>query len=200
MRGRGVDVVFVPGLDDIYPDGPANTQVISAGLMGEVLEGTHRPGHFDGVLTVVNMLFEIVAPNVSVFGRKDAQQLVLVEDMVRERGLGVRIIRGEIVRDLDGLALSSRNVYLTPEQRRQALVLSQQLMAISSSSRPDTALSEAQALIESTEDVELDYLESVSPQTLQPRDLVKGQDMMVVGAVRVGSTRLLDNVWRENNA
>lgn len=200
VEGHGVDVVFVPGLDDIYPTGPANAEVISAGPMGEVWEGAHRPGHFDGVLTVVNRLFEIVSPDVAVFGKKDAQQLVLVEDMVRQRGLAVRIIRGEIVRDADGLALSSRNVYLTPEQRQQALVLSQQLMAISSSSRPDTALSEAQALIESTEGVELDYLESVSPQTLQPRDLVAGEDMMVVGAVRVGSTRLLDNVWRENNA
>lgn len=198
LESRGVDVVFVPVLDDVYPAGPSGTEVISAGSMGDVLEGKFRPGHFDGVLTVVNRLFEIVGPDVAVFGKKDAQQLVLIEEMVRQRGLGIRIIRGDIVRDSDGLALSSRNVYLTSDQRAQALVLPQQLQVISDSSHPDIAIDEARWVIQSTPGVELDYLEGVSPVTFQPSSIDSAESVLIVGVVRVGSTRLLDNLWWED--
>ena len=195
LTGHGVDVVFVPTVHDIYPEGPGATPTISAGPMGEVLEGAIRPGHFDGVLTVVRRLFQLVGCDVAVFGKKDAQQLVLIEKMVRDQGLPVEILRGDIVRDADGLALSSRNVYLTPEQRQQALALSRELRRLRHSQHPLDALLQARQAIVATEDVDLDYLEAVSSESLRPWSEDPSGQMLIVGAIRVGSTRLIDNVW-----
>ncbi len=198
--GRGVDVVFVPGVDDVYPDGPSATATISAGAMGEVLEGAIRPGHFDGVLTVVKRLFDLVGCDAAVFGKKDAQQLVLIEKMVRDHNLPVTIARGDIVRDRDALALSSRNIYLTPDQRQQALVLSTQLHHLATSNKPLEQLVKARAAISQTVGVELDYLEAVSSETLQPWQENSPGQMVIVGAIRVGTTRLIDNVWWQTDA
>lgn len=195
LTDRGVDVVFTPGLSDIYPLGPENTPTVSAGKIGDMFEGEHRPGHFDGVLTVVARLFQLVSCDVAVFGKKDAQQLIAIEQMVARDGLPVRILRGDIVRDDDGLALSSRNVYLTPEGRAHALILHRELNAIRDATDPLERINQARDTVREAPGVELDYLEAVSGDTFTPwRDNPTGE-MVVVGAIRVGTTRLLDNVW-----
>ncbi|AVG23047.1 pantoate--beta-alanine ligase [Pontimonas salivibrio] len=201
LRHSGVDVVFTPGLSDIYPDGPENTPTLSAGEIGDVFEGEHRPGHFDGVLTVVARLFQLVACDVAVFGKKDAQQLIAIEQMVAREGFPVKIIRGDIVRDDDGLALSSRNVYLTPEGRADALILQRELRAIENASNttdPTDSLErikQARQVLREAPGIELDYLEAVSSDTFTPWEQHPTGEMVVVGAIRVGTTRLLDNVW-----
>ncbi|MGW2824370.1 pantoate--beta-alanine ligase [Streptomyces sp. NPDC001443] len=124
----GADVVFAPSVDEVYPGGEPQVR-IGAGPMGERLEGATRPGHFDGVLTVVGKLLHLTRPDVALFGQKDAQQLALVRRMVRDLNFGIEIVGVPTVREEDGLALSSRNRYLSPEQRRTALALSQALFA-----------------------------------------------------------------------
>jgi pantoate--beta-alanine ligase len=201
LRDSGVDVVFTPGLSDIYPDGPENTPTLSAGAVGDVFEGEHRPGHFDGVLTVVAQLFQLVACDVAVFGKKDAQQLIAIEQMVAREGFPVKIIRGDIVRDDDGLALSSRNVYLTPEGRADALILQWELHAIKNADDPIDPtgplerIEQAREALREAPGIELDYLEAVSSDTFTPWEQHPSGQMVVVGAIRVGRTRLLDNVW-----
>lgn len=191
----GVDEVFTPGLPDIYPSGPEHTPTVSAGALGDVLEGHHRPGHFDGVLTVVARLFDLVACDVAVFGKKDAQQLIAIEQMVTRQQLPIRIIRGGIVRDDDGLALSSRNVYLTPENRADALALQRELHAVTNANDPLERVGEARQALRVAPGIELDYLEAVSSDTFTPWEQHPSGEMVVAGAIRVGTTRLLDNVW-----
>lgn len=201
LRHSGVDVVFTPGLSDIYPDGPEHTPTLSAGALGDVFEGEHRPGHFDGVLTVVARLFQLVACDVAVFGKKDAQQLIAIEQMVAREGFPVKIIRGDIVRDDDGLALSSRNVYLTPEGRADALILQRELHEIKNAADPTDPtdplerIEQARQVLREAPGIELDYLEAVSSDTFTPWEQHPTGEMVVVGAIRVGTTRLLDNVW-----
>jgi pantoate--beta-alanine ligase len=211
LATAGVDQVFIPGLSDIYPDGPEHTPTLSAGPLGDVLEGHHRPGHFDGVLTVVARLFDLVACDVAVFGTKDAQQLIAIEQMVAKEQRPIRIIRGGIVRDDDGLALSSRNVYLTPENRADALILHRELQAIENSahhSRPTATgnptdplerIEQARHSLLVAPGIELDYLEAVSSDTFTPWEEQPTGEMVVVGAIRVGTTRLLDNVWLDRD-
>ncbi len=128
LAGAGADVVFAPTPDVVYPDGDPVVRV-SAGALGDVLEGAARPGHFDGVLTVVLKLLHLVRPQVAMFGQKDAQQLMAVRRMVRDLDVGVEVVGVPIVRDADGLALSSRNAYLSDDERRRALVLSRAVRA-----------------------------------------------------------------------
>ncbi|CAM5272362.1 Pantothenate synthetase OS=Streptomyces fumanus OX=67302 GN=panC PE=3 SV=1 [Streptomyces fumanus] len=129
LAGRsGADVVFAPSVDEVYPGGEPQVR-ITAGPMGERLEGASRPGHFDGMLTVVAKLLHLTRPDVALYGQKDAQQLALIRRMVRDLNFGVEIVGVPTVREEDGLALSSRNRYLTPEERRTALALSQALFA-----------------------------------------------------------------------
>ncbi|EYR61872.1 panthothenate synthetase, partial [Actinotalea ferrariae CF5-4] len=128
LAREGVDVVFAPGVEDVYPGGDPVVRV-SAGALGDRLEGAHRPGHFDGVLTVVLKLLHLVRPDVALFGEKDAQQLMAVRRMVRDLDVPVDVVAGPTVRDADGLALSSRNAYLDADGRRHALALSRALDA-----------------------------------------------------------------------
>ncbi|NLT27251.1 MAG: pantoate--beta-alanine ligase, partial [Microbacteriaceae bacterium] len=146
LRAAGVDYVFAPAVDDMYPDGPAITRVVG-GPAAEVLEGEHRPGHFDGMLTVVHKLLSIVQPDVAVFGEKDAQQLFLIRAMVRDLDLPVEVVGAPIVREPDGLARSSRNRYLGEAERRAALALSGALAAAAEAGRGgrDAALAAARA-------------------------------------------------------
>jgi len=116
LRDVGVDLVFVPGVEDIYPEGEAVVS-LSAGPLGQDYEGASRPGHFDGVVTVVSRLFDIVKPAFAVFGKKDAQQLVVIREFAKQHYPDIRIVAGDVVRENDGVALSSRNRFLTPEQR-----------------------------------------------------------------------------------
>ncbi len=190
-REEGVELVFTPGQADMYPEG-ADT-VVTPGVLGTELEGAVRPGHFPGVLTVVSKLFNIVAPDVAFFGEKDYQQLVLVQKMVRDLDFALSVVGVPIVREADGLALSSRNVYLSAEQRAQALVLQRALHAGAAAAAhgPDAVLAAARAVLAEEPEVAVDYLELRAPD-LGPTPAT-GQARLLVAA-RVGPTRLIDNV------
>jgi pantoate--beta-alanine ligase len=194
LASLGVDLVFTPTVDEMYPDGPVLTRV-SAGTLGEKFEGRSRPGHFDGMLTVVSKLLNIVQPDVAVFGRKDAQQLFLVTRMVRDLNLPVRIIGVATEREPDGLALSSRNRFLGPAERRAARTLSLALEAAAGSAERgiDAVVAAAQSALMGEALVKLDYLVIVDEQTFTPiGDDFTGPAIVLIAA-RVGSTRLIDN-------
>ncbi len=194
LEKEGVDFVFLPRAEELYP--PDFETKVVPGSVARDLEGAFRPGHFTGVCTVVLKLFNLVAPHKAWFGAKDAQQLAVIRRMTRDLSLPVRIEVGPTVREPDGLALSSRNRYLSPEERRRALCLSRGLFAAREAhhrgERSGRALLE-RAGKEMKEGVVLDYLEIRDPYTFQPvPDPVENGLMLV--AARVGSTRLIDNV------
>lgn len=180
MCGReGVDLVFTPSPEVVYPVPPLVR--VAAGPMGEVLEGADRPGHFDGVLTVVLKLLHLVRPDVALFGDKDAQQLACIRRMIGDLDVGVRVVAVPTVREPDGLALSSRNRYLTAEQRTAALALPRALAT--------GDLAAARALLAATPGVDPSYVERVDPTTFA----TSPDGELLVVAARVGSTRLIDN-------
>lgn len=194
-RGEGVDVVFAPAVGEVYPQGRPQVRV-QAGPLGEVLEGASRPGHFDGVLTVVAKLLNLTGADVAYFGQKDAQQLLLIARMVRDLSFPVEVVAVPTVRDPDGLAISSRNTYLTPDDRAGALVLSTALFAgVAQESRGVAAVRRAaHAVLDAEPRIRLDYLALVDPMTLtEVPEGVAGPALLAVAA-RVGSTRLIDNV------
>jgi pantoate--beta-alanine ligase len=191
---NGVDVVFAPDRSEMYPHGDPTVRV-NPGPLGEILEGASRPGFFHGVLTVVLKLFHLTRPDLCFFGEKDYQQLTLVRRMVRDTDLPIEIVGVPTVREADGLARSSRNRYLDPDQRRTALVLSRALRAgaAAAGGGADAALTAARAeLAQGT--AELDYLELTDPE-LGPAP-ERGPARLLVAA-RVGGTRLIDNVALE---
>ncbi len=193
---EGVDLVFVPETASIYPP-DFRTFVEVAGLH-DVLEGRSRPGHFRGVCTVVLKLFNIVQPDVAYFGQKDAQQSRIIQQMVRDLDLFVKIRICPIVREPDGLALSSRNQYLDPNQRRNATVLYQALeetrKRVDAGERNVGVLRQAVIdRITSTHGAVIDYVAVVDPDTFQPVERLQGEVLVAV-AVRFGATRLIDNV------
>lgn len=193
-REEGVDAVFAPDVNEVYPGGPPSVRV-SAGPLGDVFEGASRPGHFDGVLTVVGKLLHITAPDVTFFGQKDAQQVLLVRRMVTDLDFPCEVVTIPTVRDPDGLALSSRNVYLSDADRPVALALSRSLQAAQAAAGQSAAAGRAAASAALAEQPELgvDYAALVDPATLRdvPPDFV-GEALLVVAA-RVGTTRLIDN-------
>jgi pantoate--beta-alanine ligase len=191
---EGVAVVFTPAADVVYPDGEPLVRV-DAGPLGSVLEGAVRPGHFDGVLTVVLKLFGLVRPDVAVFGEKDAQQLALLRLMVRDLDVPVRVEAAPTVREPDGLALSSRNRYLSPEQRRSALALSRALRdgAAAAGHGPAAVLAAAMAVLAAEPGADVDYVELVDPASFQPVPARARGPALLVVAARIGSTRLIDN-------
>jgi pantoate--beta-alanine ligase len=195
LAGAGVTFVFAPTAREMYPDGAPSTRV-TAGQVGGLFEGAARPGHFDGVLTVVAKLFGIVGPDVAVFGQKDAQQVFLVQRMVDDLNLPLRIEVAPIVREPGGLALSSRNRYLDEPQRAGAHALSAGLAAAASVAPDATAgeaLAAARDVIDAAPMVKLDYLVVVHPHTFLPvGDDYRGPARMLVAAL-VGTTRLIDN-------
>lgn len=192
----GVELVFAPAAAELYaPD--ESTRVHVAGLT-ETLCGPHRPGHFDGVATVVTKLLNIVQPDRAYFGRKDAQQLLVVRRLVRDLCLPVEVVDCPTVRDPDGLALSSRNAYLSPPQRRQAVSLyaalrhaEQQITGGIEDAR--TIIAEMERILRDAGPVEIDYVSIVDAQTLQPVERIAAP-VLVALAVRIGRTRLIDNV------
>jgi len=191
---RGVDCVFVPEGSEMYPAEPVAR--VTAGPAAETLEGAARPGHFAGVLTVVAKLFHIVAPDLAVFGRKDFQQASLVKRMVHDLDFAITIDVLSTVRELDGLALSSRNSYLNPDQRRSALALSRALRTVEQtwrSGEADPAVLQRRGMeVLRTPGVEPDYLALVD-EDLQPVSRATPRTVAVLAA-RVGATRLIDNV------
>lgn len=186
-------VVFAPPVAELYPGGASGT-LVTAGEAGSRFEGATRPGHFDGMLTVVAKLLNIVRPDVVVFGQKDAQQVFLVQRMVRELNLLVAVDVVETVREESGLALSSRNRYLDAEQHRAALALSRALAAAAASGTSRaSALAAACEVLNVESRIDLDYVELVDPETFLPvTDDYRGQATAIVAA-RVGTTRLIDN-------
>ena len=194
LRGAAVDAVFMPEAQEIYPLGIDHTPRREAGAVGAVLEGAHRPGHFDGVVTVVHRLFSVVGPDVAVFGRKDAQQVFLVRSMVASEALAVEIDEVDTVRDGDGLALSSRNSYLTPEQRETALAIPRALTLAAEQSTLRGALDVATRTLEAQPGITLDYVAAVDPATFMPVEAsVRQGDVVLLVALEVGATRLIDN-------
>ena len=200
LRDERVDAVFMPSLEEMYPDG-ASTFVDVEGFT-DVLEGAHRPGHFRGVATVVSMLFNILRPDRAYFGRKDAQQLLVVRKLARELHHGIEIVGLPIVREPDGLALSSRNAYLTAEERSAALVLSTALRRaeelFGSGERDAEPLCAAMRELIAREPLaRVDYVSVADAETLRELERIDGPTLASL-AVRIGSVRLIDNVTLES--
>jgi pantoate--beta-alanine ligase len=192
LAEEGADVVFHPGVDEVYPSGAAGVTV-DPGPLGSVLEGAVRPGHFAGVLTVVAKLFGLVRPDLALFGEKDYQQLTLIRAMARELALGVDVVGVPTVREDDGLALSSRNRYLDPDQRATAAAISAALRAGAEAGPRGAAavLAAAREVLAAQPELLQDYLE-LTGTDLGPAP-VSGPARLLVAA-RAGATRLLDNI------
>jgi pantoate--beta-alanine ligase len=196
LEREGVELLFAPAVEEMYPAG-AVTWVTVEGL-SDKLDGRSRPGHFRGVATVVAKLFNIVEPDAAFFGQKDAAQVAIIRRMVRDLNLPVEVVVCPIVREADGLAMSSRNAYLDPEQRRRALVLHRSLMRVRSLAdvgERDAAklVAAGRAEFAAEAAVRLDYLEIVDPDTLDAVEDISGGALVAVAAF-VGSTRLIDNL------
>ncbi len=195
---EGVDVIFAPGVEEMYPGGFSHDSVrdgvtVAPGTLATILDGESRPGHFDGVLTVVAKLFGLVRPDLAVFGQKDYQQLTLIRAMVRDLCLGIEIIGGETVREPDGLALSSRNQFLDTDQHRIATTLSRALRAAQERAPYGVPAARwaAMAVLQSEPGLDLDYLALTSPDLGDPPEIGEGR---ILVAARVGATRLIDNM------
>jgi pantoate--beta-alanine ligase len=190
-RAEGVELVFTPGVEDMYP---ADAQItVHPGALGAELEGAVRPGHFAGVLTVVAKLFHILAPDVAYFGEKDYQQFVLVSRMVRDLGFPTAVVGVPTVRESDGLALSSRNAYLSPADRAAAPALFRALSTAAgvSADGPGAVLDRAREVLAEEPELSVDYLELRDPELGPARP---GGPARLLAAVRLGATRLIDNV------
>jgi pantoate--beta-alanine ligase len=193
---EGADLVFAPSVDEVYPHGQPMVTVDPGPLAG-LLEGKVRPTHFRGVLTVVAKLFGLVRPDVAVFGQKDYQQLALIRRMVADLCQGVEVIGAATEREPDGLALSSRNRYLDPDQRREAVALSRALLAAREEAPYGVAaaLAAARAELRAAKLVDLDYLAITTPELDElPADVPPGTEARILVAARLGSTRLIDNM------
>ncbi|HYM60692.1 MAG TPA: pantoate--beta-alanine ligase [Thermoanaerobaculia bacterium] len=195
LEARNVDLLFLPQVSVMYP--PGSTSTVSAGKVSKPLEGERRPGHFDGVATVVLKLFHIVRPDIAAFGRKDAQQCAVIERMVRDLDVPVRLVFGETIREADGLAMSSRNSYLSADERALAPSLYRSLRAGEEAIRRGvkdvpTIESTMHAAAGGSPGV-VDYLALVDPETFaSPADF--DRDLLLAGAVKIGRTRLIDNI------
>jgi pantoate--beta-alanine ligase len=195
LEKENVDIVFAPSVEEMYAQGES-TWVTVEGL-SDKLDGRSRPGHFRGVTTVVAKLFHVIEPDVAFFGQKDAAQVAVIRRMVRDLNFPVEIAVCPIVREPDGLAMSSRNAYLNPEERQRALVLRRSLRRVEEEFRAgerDAAklVAGARQAIADESQVRLDYLEIVDPDTLDPLDQISRPALAAVAAY-VGSTRLIDN-------
>ncbi|HEV3457807.1 MAG TPA: pantoate--beta-alanine ligase [Thermoanaerobaculia bacterium] len=195
LEGAGCDLLFAPDVETLYP--PGHSTFVDPGGLAQGLEGERRPGHFRGVATVVCALFNLVRPEVAVFGEKDAQQLAVVRRLVRDLHLGIEIVPGPTVREADGLAMSSRNTYLSADERRAATVLYRALQAAAAA----VAAGERQGaevrrilhqVVEGEPLAHLEYAEVVDAENFQPLATLAGRVVLPVAA-RLGKTRLIDN-------
>ena len=196
LKRAGCDLLFLPEVETMYP--PGNTVYVDLGSPSEGLEGHFRPGHFRGVATVVALLFNLVQPDVAVFGEKDAQQLAVVRKLVRDLHFPVEIVAAPTIREEDGLAMSSRNAYLSPEERRSAAVLHRSLRAAEAAiaageRRGDEVRRILSRMLNSEPLARVEYAEVVDAETFQPVETLKGRLVLPL-AVRVGGTRLIDNL------
>lgn len=197
-RQVGVDLVFAPSVEEMYP--PGDRTVVRVDGLTARLCGAGRPGHFQGVTTVVTRLFNLVQPDVALFGQKDYQQLAVIRQMTRDLRWGIEILGVPTVREADGLALSSRNRYLNPQQREQALGISRGLrlaraMAAQGELDAQALLGAARALLpQEGPEVRVEYLELVHPDTLEPVSQLGPEGAVMLAAVHMGTTRLIDNL------
>ena len=197
LKQHGCDAVWLPDASDIYPDGFATTVTVAG--VSERWDGETRPGHFAGVATVVAKLLIAVQPDVALFGEKDFQQLAVIRRMVTDLGLSIEIVGVPTVRDFDGLALSSRNAYLSPDERERALALPRALYEAQKSIESgehilvSTLLAVARAKLVEAGFAKVDYLALVDAATLEPLDHAHGE-MRLIAAATIGSTRLIDNI------
>lgn len=198
-RRQSIDAVFAPSLDEVYP--VDRVEIVSAGQVGKLYEGVHRPGHFDGVLTVVNRLFTLVSPDFAVFGVKDFQQLLLIRQMSAARHPDIGIASVPTVRDPDGLAISSRNVRLTETDRSVATRLYESLRLIKT--HYQSGIADARRLerfghdfLDRFNEIKIDYLVCVDALHLDPIDIVESPAVVLLAAT-VGNVRLIDNVLLE---
>lgn len=190
----GVDILFYPEADAIY--GSDEIAIRAPDVRGYILEGASRPGHFDGVLTVVMKLFNMVSPTRAYFGKKDAQQLLLIEQMVRNFFMEIEIVPVATVREEDGLALSSRNVYLSKEERVEALKLSHALKRAGKSVMQGNydVLTITAQMHETLQPLDVEYV-AVVDREFRPVERVEKDNTIILVAARVGTTRLIDNLW-----
>jgi pantoate--beta-alanine ligase len=196
LEKEGADILFAPAVDEMYRKGEA-TWVMVEGL-SDKLDGRSRPGHFRGVTTVVAKLFHILEPDAAFFGQKDAAQVAVIRRFVRDLNFPVKIAVCPIVREPDGLAMSSRNAYLNPEERQRALVLQRSLREVENQfhageTRASKLIAAAREIIAREPQVRLDYFEIVDPDTLEPIEPTS-QPALVAVAAYVGATRLIDNL------
>jgi pantoate--beta-alanine ligase len=196
LNAEKVDIIFAPTKDAMYP--PDAKTMVEVAELSEKLDGRSRPGHFKGVTTVVAKLFGIVQPDRAYFGQKDAAQIAIIKRMVRDLNIDVEIMVGAIVREPDGLAMSSRNIYLDPQQRHQALILYRTLNRIQylrdrGERNAARLIEKGKAVVAEEPNVRLDYLEIVNPDSLDPVDDVSKGALVAIAAY-FGTTRLIDNI------
>lgn len=195
LKEEGVDAVFAPESGEMYPQ-DFNSRVETLGIT-QKLEGNCRPGHFRGVTTVVNKLFNIIKPDRAYFGQKDAQQAVVIKKMVKDLNMNLDVVTCPTIREEDGLAMSSRNVYLNPEERQAAIVLYRSLMLVKDlydqgERDAETIRKEMVRLIKTEEMARIDYVSVADPATLDELDVISGKALVSL-AVKFGKTRLIDN-------
>jgi len=195
---NGVDYIFYPSKEDMYPEGFQT--YVSVDKLTKVLEGASRPTHFRGVTTVVNKLFNIIKPDKAYFGKKDAQQLLVIKRMVKDLNMDIEIVDMPIVRENDGLAMSSRNKYLNPDERKNAICLyrslnrAQELIKLGVNSA-DIIKYEMRKIVKSYKYTKIDYISINRINDLSELDTIEKQNTLVSLAVFVGNTRLIDNIW-----
>jgi len=200
LESKGVDVLFFPSVETMYPEG-YSSYVTVEGPITKALCGKSRPTHFKGVTTIVNKLFNMVDPDKAFFGQKDAQQVAVIQKMVRDLNMAVTVVPCPILREADGLAMSSRNSYLTPQERQDALVLSQSLAhardLVEAGERNSTKI--IASMVDKIKQVDyaiIDYVEIVDPYTLENVETIES-DILIALAVQVGKPRLIDNMRLE---
>jgi pantoate--beta-alanine ligase len=194
-ESEGVDLVFAPDVPEIYPEGFDTT--VSVGAVARPLEGAARPGHFDGVATVVAILFGLVGADRAYFGQKDAQQVMVIRQMARDLAIGTEVVALPTVREPDGLAMSSRNVHLSPEERSAAMVLRRALIAArdlwtGGEQSAEALRAEMRGVLAEEPLAEVEYVSVADGRTLEELDTIDGPALASL-AVRLGSTRLIDN-------
>ncbi len=198
LRAVATDMVFMPSVEEVYP--PGGGEIVSAGALGKELCGKFRPGHFDGMATVVVRLFDIVRPHVTVFGRKDYQQLCIVKQLVKDRGYDIEVAEAPTVRTPQGLAMSSRNSRMTPAQIQRASVLCQTLQTIAAGIRGGDAI--ASLIEQATGALEKsgfrpEYIEVRDADTLSPVATTAARPLIILAAAWLGKARLIDNLLAE---
>src|ERR1700686_47485 len=196
LEREGVELLFAPSVEEMYPAGAVTWVTVES--LSDKLDGRSRPGHFRGVTTVVAKLFHVVEPDAAFFGQKDAAQVAIIRRMVRDLTLPVEIVVCPIVREPDGLAMSSRNAYLTPQERKSARVLHRSLMELNNrfdrgERSAANLIAAGRQLLSQEAGVRLDYLEIVDPSTLDPVTQLDKPTLVAVAAF-VGNTRLIDNI------